>query len=366
MTGQLELTSQPQVLAALDRLEQDVRNAQSFTKLNSIAAQAAAIQKFFGPVKDVSDRAGEVWIEAEVRLAEELGKLPKATGTRSQAIPAGPGRGRKGKTGLVISTEPVFKPDTGVSEMRAKRAKKLNATSPKKRKQIVAKLKSDGKGVTPAAVLSELRKEAKVEKIHQVATAAFSATGPFDVVVIDPPWPMQKIDRDVRPNQDVFDYQTMTEDELAVFWPAKMADKLSKDCHVFCWTTHKFLPEAIRLVEKWGGKYVLLMVWHKPGGFQPVGLPQYNCEFIVYARIGSPVFIDTTDFPVCFEAPRREHSRKPDAFYDLIRRVTGGSRIDVFSREAREGFAQFGNETGKFTDPVQRKDTSRAETMGNR
>jgi hypothetical protein len=26
-----------------------------------------------------------------------------------------------------------------------------------------------------------------------------SADGPFDVVVIDPPWPMQKIDRDVGP-----------------------------------------------------------------------------------------------------------------------------------------------------------------------
>jgi|RhiMetdeSRZDD1v2_1073273.scaffolds.fasta_scaffold2197753_1 hypothetical protein len=32
----------------------------------------------------------------------------------------------------------------------------------------------------------------------------------------------------------------------------------------------------------------------------------------------------------------------------LVRRVTDGRRIDVFSREAREGFAQYGNEIGKF------------------
>lgn len=169
--------------------------------------------------------------------------------------------------------------------------------------------------------------------------------GRFETIVIDPPWEMQKIERDVRPNQVAFDYPTMNEAELATFdVPAIAAD----DCHLFCWTTHKHLPMALRLLESWGFRYVCTMVWHKPGGFQPIGLPQYNCEFALYARRGSPQFIDTKAFPACFEAPRREHSRKPDEFYDLVRRVTAGPRIDVFSREARPGFEQFGNETAKF------------------
>ena len=41
--------------------------------------------------------------------------------------------------------------------------------------------------------------------------------GKFETIVIDPPWPTQKIDRDVRPNQIGFDYSTMTEDELREF-----------------------------------------------------------------------------------------------------------------------------------------------------
>ena len=90
------------------------------------------------------------------------------------------------------------------------------------------------------------------------------------------------------------------------------------------------------------------VVWHKSGGFQPMDLPQFNCEFILYARLGSPVFVDSKNFTCCFHGERREHSRKPDAFYDMIRRVTGGSRIDVFSREKRDGFAQYGNEIDKF------------------
>ncbi len=128
-----------------------------------------------------------------------------------------------------------------------------------------------------------------------------------------------------------------------------MTAKITDDCHLFCWTTQRFLPAAFRLVEGWGFKYVLLMTWIKAGGFQPVGMPQYNAEHIVYARRGSPIFIDTTDFKIGFEAPRREHSRKPDKFYDTIKRVTGGSRIDIFSREPRDGFAQYGNETRKFS-----------------
>jgi N6-adenosine-specific RNA methylase IME4 len=70
----------------------------------------------------------------------------------------------------------------------------------------------------------------------------------------------------------------------------------------------------------------------------------------VYSRIGAPKFIDTKAFPACFNAPRREHSRKPDEFYRLVERVTAGPRIDIFSRESREGFDQYGNEPDKFVD----------------
>lgn len=178
----------------------------------------------------------------------------------------------------------------------------------------------------------------KLAKVHV-------PTGKYSTIVIDPPWDMEKIERDVRPNQVAFDYPTMTEEELAKFDVESFAHD---DCHLFCWTTQKFLPVSLRLLEAWGFRYVLTMVWHKPGGFQPHNLPQYNCEFAVYARRGTPSFIDTKAFFTCFQAPRREHSRKPDEFYDLVKRVTEGPRIDVFSREARDGFEQYGNETSKF------------------
>jgi N6-adenosine-specific RNA methylase IME4 len=335
-----------QALLVLDRLESEIKTADSFETLEAIARTAAALQRF-SPVKKVSDRAGTVWIAADIRLRQELDAIERAKG----AVVGGKKTGPRGAFTALRDDAPTLAElglpgDAG--KKRAARAKKLADIPDEKRDAFVSALIAEGKGVTPNAVLQKARAEAKQNKRRQVATATFSETGPFDVVVIDPPWPVQKIDRDERPNQAAFDYPVMSEVELAKWWAADMAPKLAADCHLFCWTTQKYLPTALRLVEQWGFKYVLVMVWHKPGGFQPIDLPQYNCEFIVYGRKGAPLFTDTTAFKCCFDAVRREHSRKPDYFYDTIRRVTGGSRIDVFSRERREGFAQYGNEPEKF------------------
>lgn len=336
------LPSAAVALKTLDRLEKEIQNAPNFAALDKAARTAAGLQLAFKPVKDVSDRAGEVWVEAEAKLAEELAKIPKATGGDAQRT-----RFQKG------TESPPTRAELGVSKKRSAKAAKLGSIPRKRRKQIIDKLKAEDKPINPNSVLAEQRREDKNGKIHRIAMAAFSADGPFGTVVIDPPWPMQKIDRDVRPNQAEFDYPTMTVDELLAFWHCDMAPRIEKDCHLFMWTTQKWLPAAIEFMPKIGFNYVLAMVWHKPGGFQPIGLPQYNCEFVIYARRGAPLFIDTKNFNCCFEAPRREHSRKPNAFYDTIRRVTGGSRVDVFSREARKGFAQYGNEIGKFSEAAE-------------
>lgn len=176
--------------------------------------------------------------------------------------------------------------------------------------------------------------------------------GKYSVIIIDPPWPMQRIERDeVRPNQAGLDYPVMSEEEIGQLGTDNadiVPNMMEDDCHVFLWTTQKFLPMAQRLFERWGINYVLELVWHKPGGFQPYNLPQYNCEFILYGRKGAPKFVDTTDFFCCFTAPRREHSRKPDEFYDTIQRVTTGKRIEVFAREPRDDYDTWGNQARKF------------------
>lgn len=223
---------------------------------------------------------------------------------------------------------------TGASPATAARALALEHSAPDLAQEVI-----EGHMSLPAAT-REAKKRSVVAALEDTAAKEVkAAAGLYDVLVIDPPWPLTKVERDERPNQVGLDYPTMTVDQIAA-----LVIPAAKDCHVWLWTTHRFLPVAFRLLDGWGLKYVCTFVWHKPGGIQPVGLPQYNCEFALYARKGTPIFLDTKAMPVCFEAPRKGHSVKPDAFYDMVRRTTGGRRLDMFNRRAIEGFGGWGNE----------------------
>ena len=211
----------------------------------------------------------------------------------------------------------------------------------KNRDDLYQKVKSGE--LTSNKAWTQAKREEKQNALEDIsAQEVKAAQGVYDVIVLDPPWQMEKIEREVAPNQAAFDYPTMDEEALtALEIPA------ADDCHVWVWTTHKHLPMSLRLIKAWGLKYVCTFVWHKPGGFQPYNLPQYNCEFAIYCRKGAPQFIDLKAFPVCFNAPRGAHSEKPEEFYDVIRRVTGGRRLDMFNRRKIEGFDGWGNEAAE-------------------
>ena len=88
------------------------------------------------------------------------------------------------------------------------------------------------------------------------------------------------------------------------------------------------------------------MTWVKNVGFTPYSF-MYSTEHILFGRIGFLELLKKGK-RLDFSAKVREHSRKPDEFYNLVREVSPEPRIDIFSREKREGFDQYGDQSDKF------------------
>lgn len=284
---------------------------------------------------------------------------------RQELVGAKPWRPNKGDIMSPLKTTDEIAQDIGLTERSAQRRMQVarnitpevkdairnteiaNSTTqllelarltPEKQLEVMPKLESGEMTVNQA--ITQIKKAEVIANLVNIETVEAKAiAGIYDVIVIDPPWPMKKIERYVAPNQVEFDYPTMTIEEIT-----NLEMPCADDCHVWLWTTHKYLPEAFEVLKAWGLKYVCTFVWHKPGGFQPFGLPQYNAEFALYARRGSPAFVDFKNFNVCFNAPRGAHSEKPQEFYDLVNRVTVGRRLDMFNRRSIPGFDTWGNE----------------------
>ena len=206
--------------------------------------------------------------------------------------------------------------------------------------EIIAKRILEGKAAMVSEAIREIEREKMRTNLEGIAAQRVKkAEGVYDVIVIDPPWNMKKIELDATPEQVGFNYPTMTEAELS-----ELKIPAADNCHLWIWTPQRFLPSALRLLEAWRFKYSCTFVWHKPDGIQPFRLPKFNCEFAIYARKGTPQFVDTKNFFTCFNAPRGKHSEKPEAFYEFVRRVTAGRRIDMFNRRKIKGFDTWGNE----------------------
>jgi len=166
----------------------------------------------------------------------------------------------------------------------------------------------------------------------------------YQIIVVDPPWPIKKITRKKRPNQTTMDYPTMPITDIEKLPIAKLAEET---CWCFLWTTQKFLFNSKSILEGWGFSHLLTMVWEKTYG-RSAGMPlfgfRYNAEFILVGYKTKPTLWPKRKLiPAVFQAENIRHSQKPDRFYSMIE-VLGSTRIDLFARNKRQGWDVWGNE----------------------
>lgn len=183
--------------------------------------------------------------------------------------------------------------------------------------------------------------EARENKPDAVETPPFPDKK-YRCIVIDPPWPVKKIEREERPNQGLeLDYPTMSIEEIEKKVP--ITDLANPEgCHVFLWVTHKFLPEGLNLFEKWGVKYQCILTWVKPTGMTPFSW-MYNTEHVLFGRIGNLDLLKK-GIKLSFNASVTRHSEKPSCFFDIVRQASPEPRLEMFVRQKHEGFDPWGSE----------------------
>lgn len=165
--------------------------------------------------------------------------------------------------------------------------------------------------------------------------------GVYRCIVIDPPWPMAKIERHERPHQDdELDYPTMSLGEITALPVDELADP--DGCHLYLWVTHKQLPAGLDLLDAWGFRYQCVMTWRKNVGITPFSW-MYDTEHVLFARKGSLELLQR-GLRLSFEAPVQGHSIKPDVFYDRVRAASPGARLDMFPGIPHHDFEPWGLE----------------------
>lgn len=174
----------------------------------------------------------------------------------------------------------------------------------------------------------------------------------FDLVAIDPPWPFDLYSAAGEEKSPQAQYETMTREEILAM---PVGDLARGDCLLLCWCTWPQLELGLAAVRAWGFSYVTTMVWQKvTKNGRPAMGPGYRvrslCEPCLIAVVGEPRH---KPFKGLFPGVRREHSRKPEAFYEAIDRCCPDLtfRADVFARQSRPGWATWGREATKF-DPT--------------
>lgn len=172
----------------------------------------------------------------------------------------------------------------------------------------------------------------------------------FTTITLDPPWNERgggKICRGAQRHYPLVKTNAeMIEVAKGSGYPALMRD----DAHCWLWVTNNFLKDGIELLEAIGFRYVTNMVWVKPS----FGIGQYfrgQHELCLFGVKGKGWDAckggrddRARDIPSVLHAPKREHSQKPEEFFDLVEARSEGPYVELFSRSPRDGWTAWGNE----------------------
>ncbi|NBC32577.1 MAG: S-adenosylmethionine-binding protein [Alphaproteobacteria bacterium] len=185
--------------------------------------------------------------------------------------------------------------------------------------------------------------------------AAFGRAHPqgFGSLLIDPPWRFANRTGKVAPeHRRLARYATLSTEELATL---PVAGLMAPASHVYLWCPNALLPDGLALLQAWGFTYKTNLVWYKvrkDGGPDGRGVGFYFrnvTELVLFGvrgslRTAAPGRRQTN----VMVHRKREHSKKPPTLYEIIEACSPGPYLELFARERRPGWAQWGDQVDTY------------------
>jgi N6-adenosine-specific RNA methylase IME4 len=285
-----------------------------------------------------------ITLAARCQLAEKLAAALKPQAKENQQAHGGTAPGRK-KTlspilAEVIDSREQAAKEAGVSHgsMAAYKLVKSEGTpaevtlvlsDPNTKLHRVAKDIKDRK----VKLQYETRVQTSAAKKHEVPS------GPFDLILADPPWQYKITEADNRKIENHYDTQSL--DQICANTPPNTA----QSCVLLLWATAPLLLEALRVMDAWGFAYKTSAVWDK----EILGMGYWfrgQHELLLVGIKGkvSPPSPGARVSSVFREA-RAKHSAKPECVFNWIEKAfPDAKKLERYARKARPGWACEGNE----------------------
>jgi len=178
----------------------------------------------------------------------------------------------------------------------------------------------------------------------------------YRTIVVDPPWQYrQRLSKSALTRGSAEKvYPVMTIDQIIAL---PIPDWADADCQLWLWTTNSHLHTAFHCLEYWGFEYKTTATWCKTH----FGLGYWlrgQTEHILLGVKGNPrsKFANTKhgatgdNWSTLIVAPRKAHSAKPQAFYDMVEEIGEPPRLEIFGRQQRLGWDVIGDEVGQHLE----------------
>ncbi|MBB5040612.1 MT-A70 family methyltransferase [Prosthecobacter dejongeii] len=171
----------------------------------------------------------------------------------------------------------------------------------------------------------------------------------YSTILADPPWQFQNRTGKMAPEHTrLLRYPTMELNEIKALPVDGLA---APNAHLYLWVPNALLQEGLDVMKAWGFKYKSNIIWYKTrkdGGPDGRGVGFYFrnvTEIVLFGVRGSMRTLQPGRTQVnLLSTQKREHSRKPDEFYDIVESCSPGPYLEMFARFPRDGWHQWGNE----------------------